>query len=52
MEDILLFVQIGIPIALLVIGFIAGRVAESRHYQSIRAREQKVLAARGASDRR
>ena len=29
--------------ALLVIGYVAGRVAESRHYQSIRAREQKLL---------
>ena len=43
MEEILLFGQIGIPIALLVIGYVAGRVAESRHYQSIRAREQKLL---------
>jgi uncharacterized protein YbjQ (UPF0145 family) len=43
MEGILLLGQVGFPIALLVLGFVAGKMAESRHYQSIREREEKLL---------
>ncbi|MCP3977823.1 MAG: YbjQ family protein [bacterium] len=32
--------QLGLPIALLVLGYVAGRIAESRHYKSIHAREK------------
>ncbi len=49
MEDILPVIQIGIPIALLVLGFIAGKVAESRHYRNIREREQKLLGVPAVS---
>ena len=43
MEGILLLGQVGFPIALLVLGFVAGKMAESRHYQRIREREEKLL---------
>ena len=43
MHDLLLVVQIGIPLLLLALGFVAGKMTESRHYKSIREREQKLL---------
>jgi uncharacterized protein YbjQ (UPF0145 family) len=33
--------QIGFVVLLLVLGFVAGRIAESNHYKSIRTREEK-----------
>ncbi len=40
-EGFLLILQFGLPILLLVLGFVAGKVAENNHYKSIRAREDK-----------
>jgi len=35
-------IQIGIPLLLLLVGYGVGRVLESRHYESIRAREGRL----------
>lgn len=35
--------QIGIPVALIALGFFAGRYAEQRHYASIRSREEEFM---------
>ena len=43
MEVLLPLVQTGGLIALLALGFVMGKLAESRHYRSIRAREQKFV---------
>ena len=43
MEDILPVIQLGSLIALLVLGFVVGKVTESRHYRDIRDRERKLL---------
>ncbi len=42
-EAMLQLIQIGIPVALVVLGFVAGKVAERRHYRSIREREQNLV---------
>ena len=49
MTEMLVVIQIGIPIALLVLGFVVGKVVESRHYRNIREREQKVLGVPAVS---
>lgn len=46
-----------LPLLLLVLGYVAGQVAEKNHYRSIRAREKKflhtpVLTAKGLDDAR
>jgi len=38
-EALSLFINIGLPLLLLLIGYFAGRMLEQRHYQSIRQRE-------------
>lgn len=38
-----LVVQIGIPVALIALGYFAGRRAERKHYESIHAREAQFL---------
>jgi uncharacterized protein YbjQ (UPF0145 family) len=45
MGDLIVFV------VLMVIGFIAGRVAEHKHYRSIRAREQELAGVMTFSNR-
>ena len=40
-EGFRLILQFGLPILLLVLGFVAGKYAENNHYKSIRAREEK-----------
>lgn len=43
MEDMIgLVVGLGLTAVLLVVGFVAGSIAESRHYESIRQREQTL----------
>jgi uncharacterized protein YbjQ (UPF0145 family) len=36
--------NLGLPIALLAVGYFAGRVLERRHYASIRTRERELLS--------
>lgn len=36
--------QVGLPVALVVIGYLVGRVIERRHYASIRQRERELQA--------
>ncbi len=47
-----LVIQIGIPLFLLFLGWVFGRVAERRHYSSIHRREQQVLQLPITSERR
>jgi uncharacterized protein YbjQ (UPF0145 family) len=42
-DTLIVVLQISIPISLLVLGFVAGRLAESRHYRSIHEREAQQL---------
>ncbi len=37
----MVIMQIGVPLLLLVIGFVAGKITQSQHYRSIREREGK-----------
>lgn len=43
MEDFVVFLQLSFPFLLLLLGFAAGRIAETRHYRSIHAREDEFL---------
>ena len=43
MEEYALILQLGIPILLIVLGFVAGKVAESRHYRRIGIGERAFL---------
>ena len=43
MQDLLPLIQTGGLIALLALGFVMGKLAESRHYRSIREREQRFV---------
>lgn len=37
-------IQLGLPVALIVVGYVVGRALEQRHYASIRARERELLS--------
>lgn len=43
MENFLPLVQIGLPLALLGIGYLVGKRAETQHYRSIHIRERRFL---------
>lgn len=43
MEALIVLMQVGLPLSLLILGFVAGKIAESSHYKSIRAREKLTL---------
>jgi uncharacterized protein YbjQ (UPF0145 family) len=43
MEDFLVLFQLGLPLALVTLGWFAGATTERRHYLDIKAREQKFL---------
>jgi uncharacterized protein YbjQ (UPF0145 family) len=43
MEEYVFLLQVGLPVGLLALGLVAGRIAENRHYRSIREREQQWL---------
>ena len=49
MEDTPLAFEIGVLTVLLALGFVAGKLAESRHYRNIREREQKLLGVPAVS---
>jgi len=38
----MIFLQVGLPLALVLLGFVAGKIAESRHYARIRKREESL----------
>ena len=42
-ETLAIFINIGIPLLLIALGLFVGSYLEKKHYQSIRAREQKTL---------
>ena len=42
-ENILLILQLALPLGLLVLGFVMGRIAEARHYRSIHQREENFV---------
>lgn len=44
--------QLLLPVALLVVGYVVGRILESRHYVSIRAREQALRGIVALNTRR
>jgi len=41
--EYVVLLQLGVPIGLLVVGYVAGKIAERRHYKSIHAREEALL---------
>ena len=43
MDRTLLIVQLSIPITLLILGFVIGKLAERRHYESIHRREDQIV---------
>jgi uncharacterized protein YbjQ (UPF0145 family) len=43
MNDAIFFLQVGLPLILMVLGWGFGRLAEHRHYRSIRRREKQFL---------
>lgn len=43
MEALIVILQLGFPLSLLALGFVVGKIAESRHYKSIRMRERLYL---------
>jgi len=43
MEEYIFLLQVGLAVGLLALGFVAGKIAENRHYRSIREREQRWL---------
>ena len=40
-DSILVWLQIGVPVGLLVLGFLTGRLAERRHFRSLAEREAR-----------
>lgn len=51
MDDLIVFVQLGIPFALVLLGLAIGRIAEKRHYKSIHAREDDFLEVAALSSK-
>ena len=43
MAEALLLLQLGLPLGLLALGFVMGRIAETRHYRSIHQREENFV---------
>ncbi len=51
-QELTLFLQLGVPLVLLVLGWMLGRIAERRHYRSIHQREDYLLEIPVTNERR